>query len=108
MPKKFLPAVIVAVVLTIPLTSCVMPVPEPAPAPAPFSDEGFCRDYATAAVRQAHEAHERFACERGIDNPARWSEDFRVHYNWCRGVAPQLAQSERDIRTHYLNECTHY
>jgi hypothetical protein len=69
-------------------------------------DGDFCRDYTEAAVRQAHEVRETGFCARGItSNPTRWSEDRRVHFEWCRATPRRDAEAERDFRTHYLREC---
>jgi hypothetical protein len=74
-------------------------------APAFAASEDFCRDYARAALRQVQEAHEMHHCVRGLDNATRWSEDFRVHFDWCRSVSREDAQRERDIRRCHLEEC---
>jgi hypothetical protein len=67
----------------------------------------FCESYAHAAIIQVRDAraHAR-TCEPGLDNP-RWVGDWRVHYDWCLGVAPREAERERDIRTNHLRACAH-
>ncbi len=73
--------------------------------PANAEGERFCRDYATAALRQVHEAHETHFCERGLRDETRWSQDFHVHFDWCRGVSRSDTDAERDARTHFIDEC---
>ena len=69
------------------------------------ADREFCQAYTQTAVRQAHEARE-FRCLRDVEyNPARWSEDGRGHFDWCRSVPREAAQEERDIRTDHIREC---
>ncbi len=63
-----------------------------------------CRDYATAAVRQVHLMHERPACDRGIGT--RWTEDWNVHYQWCRDASYEAIGAERDARTNWLRACS--
>jgi len=62
-----------------------------------------CREYATAAVRQVHLMHEHRACDRGIG--PRWTEDWNVHYSWCRGASFEQIGAERDARTNWLRAC---
>jgi hypothetical protein len=70
------------------------------------ADRDFCRDYTTAALRQVHDAEQTPFCARGLaSNPTRWSEDRRVHFDWCRTASPDQVQAERDFRTHYIREC---
>ena len=67
----------------------------------------FCEDYAHAALTQVRIADEhRRSCEPGLDN-ARWSHDWRVHYDWCLGVQRSEADREREIRTNHLRACAH-
>ncbi|MGH6980811.1 MAG: hypothetical protein ACREFC_06355 [Stellaceae bacterium] len=66
----------------------------------------FCREYANAAVRQAHRVRESGRCIRAAEiNPARWSERFAVHYDWCRGVPAPEANAERAARRIHLERC---
>ncbi len=79
-----------------------------AAAAIPFSvaqaaDPGFCRDYATAAVRQVELMHSVAACNRGVG--PRWTTDFRVHYDWCLGQAPGAVEAERVARTNWIRSC---
>jgi hypothetical protein len=67
----------------------------------------FCEGYAHAAIIQVREAFEhRRRCEPGLE-PPRWSNDWRVHYDWCIGVSPREAERERDVRTNHLRACAH-
>jgi hypothetical protein len=36
---------------------------------------------------------------------ARWSSDFRVHYDWCLGASFEAANAERNARTDFLRGC---
>ena len=63
----------------------------------------FCRDYATAAVRQVQIARSTPACNRGVG--ARWTTDYRVHFNWCAGAAPVDVEAERNARTNWIRSC---
>lgn len=75
---------------------------------AQAAGEEFCRDYARAAVRQVRGAESHRRCEfRVEDNPARWSTDWRTHFDWCRGVSREQAENERDARTRALEHCAH-
>lgn len=67
------------------------------------ADDHDCREYAVAAIRQVHEMHEFRACDRG--QGARWSDDWNVHYQWCRGASFQAIGAERDARTNWLRSC---
>ena len=66
------------------------------------SDE-VCRDYAVAAVRQVQLMHEH----RCGFTTARWSNDWNVHYSWCRGASYEAVGFERDVRTRELRQCYH-
>jgi hypothetical protein len=88
------------------LGSVVMVAAMAQPVAAFAAGPDFCRDYAEAAVRQAHEVREIPFCARVVRfDPARWSEDRRGHFEWCRAVPPDVAIAERDARTHHLHEC---
>ena len=63
----------------------------------------FCREYATAAVRQVEIARSTPACNRGVG--ARWTTDHRVHFEWCLGVAPGAVEAERAARTNWIRSC---
>ena len=71
---------------------------------AQAADPGFCRNYATAAVRQAGLAHEIPRCRPGAFGP-RWTENYRVHFNWCLGAPYAAAERGRAIRTEHLRDC---
>jgi hypothetical protein len=63
----------------------------------------FCRDYATAAVRQAEVARSVPACSRAAG--PRWTTDYRLHFDWCLGANPAAVESERAARTNWLHAC---
>ncbi len=70
------------------------------------ADRDFCRDYATAAVRQADAAREIPRClDRDARESTRWSREFRVHFKWCRNMSRDNATAERDARTRRIREC---
>jgi hypothetical protein len=71
------------------------------------ADPDFCRDYAQGGVTQAREARSHRRCDRLIaQNPARWTLDFKAHFDWCRAVRRGEAERERADRTHDLDGCT--
>lgn len=63
----------------------------------------FCRGYATAAVRQVEVARSIPACNRGTG--ARWTVDYRVHYDWCLSAPPGAVEAERAARTNWIRSC---
>ncbi len=73
------------------------------PATAQAADPGFCREYATAAVRQVELAKSVAACNRGVG--ARWTAEYRVHFDWCLGAAPGAVEAERTARTNWIRSC---
>jgi hypothetical protein len=73
------------------------------PLAAQAADPAFCRDYATAAVRQVELAKSVPACNRGVG--ARWTIDYRVHFDWCLGAAPGAVEAERNARTNWIRSC---
>jgi hypothetical protein len=74
--------------------------------PAFAAGDGFCRDYARAAVRQVHGAMNHMRCVRHIDEDSgRWSDDFEHHYRWCREVSREQADAEREARRDRLEHC---
>jgi hypothetical protein len=85
---------------TIPLTAALAVL---LPLAAQAAPPGFCRDYATAAVRQVELARAIPACNRGAG--PRWTTDFRVHYDWCLGQPPGAVEAERAARTNWLRHC---
>ncbi len=70
---------------------------------AQAAPEGFCRDYATAAVRQVELSREIPACNRGVG--PRWTMDYRVHFDWCMGADMQTVVAERQARTNWIRTC---
>jgi hypothetical protein len=74
-----------------------------AAAPAQAAPPDFCRDYATAAVRQVELARAIPACNRGTG--PRWTTDYRVHFDWCIGAPPGAVEAERAARTNWLRSC---
>lgn len=73
---------------------------------AQAADHEFCKDYAEAAIRQLHHAEHHDRCHRYIrENPARWQDNFKGHYDWCRGVSRDQAWGERNARSGALHEC---
>ncbi|HXP06175.1 MAG TPA: hypothetical protein VN808_18830 [Stellaceae bacterium] len=68
------------------------------------ADPNFCRDYASAAVRQFNAAFAVPRCRGGMNGP-RWSPEFHVHYDWCLGAPYNGASTERDIRRQYIDAC---
>ncbi len=71
---------------------------------AQAADPGFCRDYARAALNQVQIALSTPACRPGLEG-ARWSADYRVHFDWCLGAPYGAAQGERAARTRHLRRC---
>jgi len=71
---------------------------------AQAADPAFCRNYATAAVRQVRIALTNPRCAM-VAVGARWSPYYRVHFNWCLGAPYAAAGRERDARTYYLRRC---
>ena len=70
------------------------------------AEREFCRDYATAALRQVRVARDIDDClDRDARESTRWSRDYRVHFDWCRGVSRDAADAERDVRTDRVREC---
>ena len=67
------------------------------------AEPGFCREYATAAVRQVELARSVPACNRGTG--PRWTIDYKVHYDWCLGAAPGAVEAERNARTNWIRSC---
>jgi len=60
-----------------------------------------CQDYAKAAVTQVRLMNEH----RCGFTTARWSSDWNVHYQWCRGASNEQIGAERDVRTKELRQC---
>jgi hypothetical protein len=83
--------------LVVPVLAVLLPLG------AQAADPGFCRDYATAAVRQVELARSIPACNRGVG--ARWTTDYRVHFDWCLGAAPGAVEAERAARTNWIRSC---
>src|SRR5579862_7654597 len=92
--------------LPLALSAALLVVAAGAATSARAADRDFCRDYARAAVNQVRGAMSHGRCRfRAENNPARWSTDFRVHFDWCRGVSRDQAEDERDARRHILDRC---
>ena len=71
------------------------------------ADENFCKDYARAAVNQFRTAEKHERCEHHLrDEGARWSNNYRAHYEWCRGVKRDAAWQERNARKYALERCS--
>jgi hypothetical protein len=68
---------------------------------------GFCHDYAQAALRQVRGALNNRRCTFHMQNEARWSSDYRTHYDWCLGASREDADRERDARRDLLEHCAH-
>jgi hypothetical protein len=64
---------------------------------------GFCHHYAAAAVRQVEVERSTPACNRGVG--ARWTSDYRVHFDWCLGATPAAVEAERATRTNWIRSC---
>jgi len=71
---------------------------------ASAANPGFCRDYAGAALRQVRGAWSHPACRSQLQG-ARWSDEWRVHFDWCCGVDRDQAASEREARRETLQDC---
>lgn len=71
--------------------------------PAQAAPRDFCRDYAAAAVRQVQIARSVPACDRGTG--PRWTNDYRVHFDWCIGAPAGAVEAERAARTNWLRTC---
>ncbi len=73
------------------------------------ADREFCRDYARAALNQVRAADEHGRCRyRAEDNPTRWSNDYRVHFEWCRQASRDQAEDERQARRRTLDHCARH
>jgi hypothetical protein len=70
---------------------------------AQAAPEGFCRDYAQAAVRQVEVSREIPACNRGTG--PRWTTDYRIHFDWCMGAPMEAVVREREARTNWIRSC---
>jgi len=71
---------------------------------AQAAGEKVCEDYAHAAIVQVRAGMSQPRCEGGMRG-TRWSPEWRVHYDWCRGVSYQDIGAERDARTNHLRAC---
>jgi len=71
---------------------------------AQAAGEKVCEDYAHAAIVQVRAGMSVPRCEGGMRG-TRWSPEWRVHYDWCRGVSYQDIGAERDARTNHLRAC---
>jgi len=75
-----------------------------ASATASAAGPDFCRDYARAAIEQSRRAHDVPNCAPGARGP-RWTMDWRMHFDWCRGADWRAVNSERAARRNYLHYC---
>jgi hypothetical protein len=68
----------------------------------------YCRDYARAAIQQAHAARDIGRCHHFIrETPARWSLNYSDHFNWCKSVYGSGENAaERHAREQALNDCS--
>jgi hypothetical protein len=65
-------------------------------------NQGFsCREYARVAVQQARLAR-RLDCGY---NGARWTQNYRAHFNWCRRVSESKSSQEFRVREQLLAQC---
>jgi hypothetical protein len=71
---------------------------------AQAADREFCEEYAHAAIIQVRGGLNNAGCRPLMDG-ARWSAEYRVHYDWCRGTSVHEAETERNIRRGILNRC---
>ena len=71
------------------------------------ADDGFCRAYAQAAVREVNHALEHGRCRDQMQGP-RWSTDWRSHFAWCRHVSRDTAAGENEARRETLEACHHH
>ena len=73
------------------------------------ADREFCHDYARAALNQVRGASSHERCDEHMDrNETRWSRDYRVHFDWCRGVSRDQAEDERQARRRTLEHCARH
>jgi len=73
-----------------------------------FADNlGYCRDYASTAVRQSRAARDHESCHHFIrGNPARFSEDYNGHFNSCMSnYGSGFNDAESRARIDALNAC---
>jgi len=61
----------------------------------------FCETYAREAVRQSDICQNSNCPCRGKP----WSQDYTVHYNWCRNARADLARQVNAIRRRQLARC---
>ena len=95
--------------LSIALAAAFVMIAAGALGPARAADREFCRDYARAALNQVRGASSHERCEWRMDrNETRWSSDYRVHFDWCRGVSRDQAQDEREARRRALEHCARH
>jgi len=68
------------------------------------ADPEFCRDYARVAVEQARRAENTPHCGHLL-REARFSTEFRAHFDWCLGAHRREADDERARRHEALERC---
>jgi hypothetical protein len=72
--------------------------------PAFAAGEKVCEDYAHAAIVQVRAGNSIPRCQAAMHG-TRWSPEWRVHYDWCRGTSYEALGAERDLRTEHLKRC---
>jgi hypothetical protein len=68
------------------------------------ADVGYCEQYARAALVQVRAGLSVPSCRPSLAGN-RWSADYHVHYDWCRNVSRNDAQTERSVRTDTIASC---
>ncbi|MDR3439047.1 hypothetical protein [Telmatospirillum sp.] len=68
------------------------------------ADEGNCRTYAAAAIRQYEIARHIPGCFRG-ELTRRWYPDYDAHLGWCRRVGFDAAHGEYVVREQAIEGC---
>jgi hypothetical protein len=71
---------------------------------AQAADPEFCRDYARSAVEQSERAMHVRSCEHLLES-ARFSPEFRNHFDWCLNAHRHEADEERARRHEALERC---
>jgi hypothetical protein len=56
----------------------------------------FCEEYARAAIIQVRGGLSNRGCIGGMEG-ARWSAEYRVHFDWCLGASFAAAGAERTL-----------
>ena len=69
------------------------------------ADREYCRDYAQTALRQVRGASRHPRCAALMVDAARWSPEFRDHFQWCLQVSKDTATDQRAARHRTLAAC---